>query len=130
MAENLADAVTSFDADAFRDAIKSINREKEKASEYVSAAGAATKAAIDAQNLDKTALTYTAKLARKEPAEQAAVAAATVTYMDAMGFFDQGSLLEGGSAIEAMRRIVAAHDDGGQSAPSSTVAAIRQATAH
>lgn len=134
MAENLG-SEKKFDPDAFRAAVAGINREKEKAGEYVSAAGAATKNAVDQLNLDKTALTFTAKLTRKESAEQSAVACATVTYMHAMGFFDQGSMLDGGSAIEVMRQIVADHDAGTPGAKSSAVAHIKgkgkvAATAH
>ena len=62
MADSIAAAAQGFDADAFRAALREINAEKAKASEYVSAAGAATKNAVDRLNLNTTALTVTAGL--------------------------------------------------------------------
>lgn len=124
MADSIADAVQGFDAAAFRVALREINAEKAKASEYVSAAGAATKNAVDRLNLNTTALTVTARLARKEPDEQSSVAEALVRYFHAAGFFDQDSL--DGGAIEVMRQIVADADAGTAGRDSAVVKHMRE----
>ena len=124
MADSIAAAAQGFDAAAFRNALREINAEKAKASEYVSAAGAATKNAVDRLNLNTTALTITARLARKEPDEQANVAEAMIRYFHAAGFFDQDSF-DGGS-IEVMRQIVADADAGTAGRDSAVVKRVRE----
>ncbi len=127
MADPISAAAREFDKARFRGAIAEINREKEKAAEHVGAAGAATKSAVDAMNLNKHALGFVAKLSRKEPDEQASASEAAVLYMHAMGFFDQAAL--DGGAIELMRKIVADADAGVAGAKSPVVTALTQQSA-
>lgn len=111
MAENLSRSTgDGFDKDALRSSVKTINAAKAKASELNGEAGAATKNAAEQYNFDKTALTFVAKLARKEPADAQAIIAAVVTYGHAMGFFDTSDMFQ--DHIHAMRAVVTAVDDG------------------
>jgi hypothetical protein len=105
MAKQLKDAPdTSFDPNALRKAIKSVNAAKSKATEMNGEAGSATKTAVEEHNLDKTAFTFTSRLARKEPADAAAIAGACVAYFHAMGFFDTSDMFQDHTKV--MRRII------------------------
>ncbi|MGN7869371.1 hypothetical protein [Paracoccus sp. 22332] len=111
MAKQLKDAPdTSFDPKQLKKSVETINRVKAKATEMNGEAGAATKAAVDEHNFDKTALTFTSRLARKEPADAAAIAGACVAYFHAMGFFDTSDMFQDHTKV--MRKIIEDVDAG------------------
>lgn len=111
MAKQLKDAPdTSFDPKQLKKSVETINRVKAKATEMNGEAGAATKAAVDQHNFDKTALTFTSRLARKEPADAAAIAGACLSYFWAMGFFDTADMFQDHTKV--MRQIITNIDAG------------------
>lgn len=71
MADKLKKGVTGFAAKLpeIISRIKDVNRQKEKAAEYVGLAGKATKDVCDSQNVNKAAFTFVATCHRKEAAE-------------------------------------------------------------
>ncbi|GHG24375.1 hypothetical protein [Paracoccus aerius] len=124
MAKQLKDAPdTSFDPKQLKKSVENINRAKAKATEMNGEAGAATKAAIDEHNFDKTALTFTSRLARKEPSEAAAIAGACVAYFHALGFFDTSDMFQDHTKV--MRKIIA-DIDAGQPGKGSNVTSLNK----
>lgn len=124
------EATSSFDVETFKAVVRSINAEKEKASEHVGRAGQATKDAIDRHNYNRKALTFIAGLAKKDPGEQAEVMSAVMTYAHGMGMFDTTDMFD--PAIHAMRKIVTDIEAGKSGRPSedSAIARMTAATTH
>lgn len=71
MADKLKKGVTGFAAKLpeVKRRIADVNKQKEKAAEYVGIAGKATKDVCDSQNINKNAFTFIAGCHRKESAE-------------------------------------------------------------
>lgn len=134
MAENLSrSGDTSFDATAFKKAIKSVNAAKAKATEMNGEAGALTKNFVEEQNYDKTAFTFVSRLARKEDADAQAIVSAVVTYAHAMGMFDSSDLFQ--DHTKAMRAVLDKIDAGKAGSGAATVRKLAKgaadgATAH
>lgn len=134
MADNLSrsGSASSFDAAKLKKVIKTINAAKAKAIEMNGEAGARTKNACEEHNLDKTALTFVSRMARKEAADAAAIVGNIVTYAHAMGMFDTSDMFQ--DHVKAMRAVIDDVDKGKTGRGSSTVKALSQseagATAH
>lgn len=130
MADKIKNEVNGFDVATFKGVIRSINAEKEKASEHQGRAGQATKDAIDRHNYNRKALTFISGLAKKEQNEQAEVMSAVMTYAHAMGMFDTTDMFD--PAVHAMRKIVGDVEAGksGKPAPDSPIAAMTSAATH
>ncbi len=116
MADKLktSSASQKLDREALKRCVKDINRHKEKAAEYVGLAGKATSTAVETYNFDKSALTFCARLMRKEPDQQLATLGAIITYAEALGMFSQMDLFN--DAIGAMRSVIE-KAEGGQAPP-------------
>lgn len=129
MAENLSRAggESSFDASTLKKVIKTINSAKAKATEMNGEAGALTKNACEEHNLDKTALTFISRMARKEAADAAAIVGNIVTYAHAMGMFDTSDLFQ--DHVKAMRQVIADVDKGKAGKGSATVTKLAKAEA-
>lgn len=111
VAKQIKDAAdTSFDPAALRRSIKQVNAAKAKATEMNGEAGALTKNAVEEHNFDKAAFTFASRLARKEPADASAIAAATVAYLHALGMFDTSDMFQ--DHIKVMRKIIEDVDSG------------------
>lgn len=113
-----------LDKAALKRCVADINKQKEKAAEYVGLAGKATSNAVETYNFDKKALTFCAQLMRKEPEQQLQTLGAIITYAEALGMFAQMDMFN--DAIGAMREVIA-NAEGGKVAPApgaKTVAAL------
>lgn len=75
-------------ASDLRKVVKSINDLKDAASEHAGLAGKETQNACELHGLEKTSLTFTARLARMEDAKRGAVVRTMIEYWEKMGFFD------------------------------------------
>lgn len=127
MADKLkADTGTKkLDKAALKRCIAEINKQKEKAAEYVGLAGKATSNAVETYNFDKKALTFCAQLMRKEPEQQLATLGSIITYAEALGMFAQMDLFN--DAIGAMREVIKNAETGvpaGAAPGAKTVAAL------
>jgi len=78
--------VTSAD---LKRVIEDINRHKENASEHAGLAGKATQQAVERFGLEKTALTFNARLSRMEAAKRQGILRSQIDYADKLGFFDE-----------------------------------------
>lgn len=134
MAENISRSggEATFDAATLKKVVKTINAAKAKATEMNGEAGALTKNACEEHNLDKTALTFVSRLARKETADAAAILGNIVTYGHALGMFDTSDLFQ--DHIKAMRQVITDVDKGKPGKGAATVAKLAgsdaAATAH
>lgn len=113
MAPSTAPAGVS--AEDIKRVVDDINRHKENASENAGLAGKATQQACDRYNLDKTALTFSARMKRMETAKRQGIMRGSLDYWDKLGFFDEIDAFD--DLIPAMERIIErAHAREGKSA--------------
>lgn len=111
MAEKIKDAAKPFDPETLRSDISLVNDMKARAAEENGRAAKATAEACDRSGYDKTAFTFVAKLARKEPAQALQTIAAAVVYAEAEGLFRQMDMFN--DAVSAMQAVIDRAQAGG-----------------
>ena len=89
MAKAKDDARAGVKASDLKRVIGNINDFKSAASESAGLAGKETQNAVELYGLDKTALTFNARLSRMETAKRQGILRAQIDYSDKLGFFDE-----------------------------------------
>lgn len=89
---------------AVMEALKAVNREKEKASEYVGRAGKITGDFCEQHNLNRKAFTYVATMTRRDPADAMEQLCQTLVLAEAAGLFNQIDMFN--DAIKTMKDII------------------------
>jgi hypothetical protein len=122
MADKLNPGSTgAIDAAALKRSVKDINKHREAAQESAGLVGKATQSACETYNFNKTALTFCARLVRKEQAQQLEVLGAIVSYAQLLGMFDGSDMFN--SHVAAMKAVIEAAENGvpGAKAPGATL---------
>lgn len=96
--------------------IADINRLKDSASEASGLAGKRTQQACEQYGLEKTALTFTARLERMEPAKRGGIVRSLHEYFHKAGFYDQIDAFD--DVVDTLKSIIAdIEGDGGDDKP-------------
>lgn len=95
---------SAITAEDFVQVVKDINRLKDQASEASGLAGKRTQQAVDQHGLEKTALTFTARLDRMEPAKRQGILRALLRYSKLAGHFAEIDMFD--DTVDTLREIL------------------------